>query len=178
MLDFFHKLFSSDYMPHGHCYFWRPQIVWLHVLSDLLIALSYYSIPLTLVYFTRRRADLPYRWMFLMFGGFIVACGTTHVMEIWTVWHGTYRLAGVVKAVTALLSMTTAVMLVKLVPEALMLKGPSELARVNARLEQEIAERKQVEVELQNERHLLRTLMSNLPDRIFFKDRKGRFPAE
>ncbi len=143
MWDFFKRLFSSDFMPHGHCYFWAPSVLWLNVVSDILVAISYYSIPVTLVYFTRKRTDLPYRWVFVAFSAFIVACGTTHVMEVWTVWHGTYRLAGVIKAVTALLSVGTAILLVKLVPEALTLRSPLELARVNGELEREIAQRTQ-----------------------------------
>ncbi|MEW6303880.1 MAG: histidine kinase dimerization/phosphoacceptor domain -containing protein [Verrucomicrobiota bacterium] len=148
MLEFIRNLFTSDFMPHGHCYLWQPGIVWLHVISDSFIALAYYSIPLTLVYFVGKRRDLPYPWMFLMFGGFIVACGTTHLMEVWTVWHGTYRLAGTVKLLTALLSIGTAVLLVKILPEALALQSPLKLAQVNADLEREIQEREKAETEL------------------------------
>src|SRR6266403_6129097 len=97
-MDFFKNLFSSgDFMPHGYCYMWDRGLVWLHLTSDVLIALAYFSIPITLVYFVRKRRDLPFNWMFLLFGLFIVGCGTTHAMEVWTVWHGTYRLAGIIK---------------------------------------------------------------------------------
>ena len=89
-------------MGHGYCYLWKPEIVWLHVTSDALITLAYYSIPLSLLYFARKRKDLPFHWVFLMFGAFILSCGTTHLMEIWTIWHGTYRLAGVIKLITAI----------------------------------------------------------------------------
>jgi hypothetical protein len=125
MSELLKRLFTDgSFMPHGHCYFWKPEIIGLHVTSDALIALAYYSIPLTLVYFTRKRRDVPYPWMFMMFGAFIVACGTTHVLEIWSIWHSTYWLSGLVKAITALLSVATAVLLVKLVPQALLLRGP------------------------------------------------------
>ncbi|MBI3416865.1 MAG: PAS domain-containing protein [Verrucomicrobia bacterium] len=134
-------MWGDEFMPHGHCYLWKPGLIWLHVASDTLIALAYYSIPLTLVYFVRKRRDLPYPGMFLMFGGFIVACGTTHVMEIWSVWHGTYWLAGAVKVITALLSVGTACVLVRLVPQALLLSGPTKLARLNAELESRVAQR-------------------------------------
>ena len=87
-------------MAHGYCYLWKPEIVWLHAVSDTLIALSYLVIPITLVVFVRKRRDLPFHWMFFMFGLFILGCGATHLMEIWTLWHGTYRLAGVIKAIT------------------------------------------------------------------------------
>src|ERR1700734_1918866 len=89
---------SMDFMPHGYCYLWDPALVWLHVISDGLIALSYYAIPVILVYFILKNRDLPLNWIFWMFGSFILACGTTHLMEIWNVWHGNYMLAGVIKA--------------------------------------------------------------------------------
>ena len=87
MSEFFSKLFSPDFMPHGYCYLWQPGIVWLHAISDSVIALSYYLIPLVLIYFVRKRTDLPFNWIFVMFGVFILACGTTHMMEVWTLWH-------------------------------------------------------------------------------------------
>lgn len=128
MTEFFSKLFSSDFMPHGHCYLWRPEILWLNVGSDVLIALSYYSIPLALLVFVRRRGDLVYHWMFVLFAAFIFLCGTTHVVEIWTVWHGSYRIEGVVKLLTGLVSLATAVLLWRLVPQALRLPSPSQYA--------------------------------------------------
>jgi CheY-like chemotaxis protein len=63
MSEFVSKLFSSDFMPHGACYLWRPEIVWLHATSDTLIALSYYLIPIVLIYFVRKRIDLPFNWI-------------------------------------------------------------------------------------------------------------------
>jgi PAS domain S-box-containing protein len=148
MLEFLTKLFSSDFMGHGYCYLWQPGIVWLHVISDTMIALSYYVIPFALVYFVRMRRDLPFHWMFLMFGIFIFGCGTTHLMEVWTVWHGTYRLAGVIKAITAASSVATAALLVHLLPEAVALPSPAQLRAANEELEREIGERRRVELAL------------------------------
>src|ERR1700686_3457212 len=131
MNDFLRKLFSSDFMPHGYCYLWKPEIVWLHAGSDGAIALSYFFIPLALVYFVRKRRDLPFHWVFFMFGVFILGCGATHAMEIWTLWHGTYRLAGVIKAITAAASLATAAAFVPLIPRALALPSPTQLRQVN-----------------------------------------------
>src|SRR5882757_2337459 len=138
MKEFLEKLFSSDFMPHGYCYLWKPGLVWLHVVSDALIALAYFSIPIALIYFIRKRRDLPFNWMFLCFGTFIMACGTTHAMEVWTLWHGTYWLSGAIKAVTAMASVPTAILLLYLVPHAVALPSPQAM-----RLE--IAERKSAE---------------------------------
>jgi PAS domain S-box-containing protein len=135
MPDFLARLFSSsEFMPHGHCYLWRPGVVWLHVISDGIIALAYTSIPFTLLYFVRRRRDLPYHWIFLCFGLFIVACGATHYLEIVTLWEPVYWLSGMVKAITAFASLLTAVLLVRLIPHALALPSPDDLRRANAAL--------------------------------------------
>jgi PAS domain S-box-containing protein len=149
MLTFFQKLFSSsDFMPHGHCYFWRPEIVWLNVISDALIALAYYSIPLSLVYLVRKRRDIPFPWLFWLFGAFIVACGTTHVLSIVTIWDPLYRADGVLKAITAIISVVTAVALIPIIPKALSLASPAALLAANALLEQEIAARREAEARL------------------------------
>ena len=127
-MEFFKTLLSSSgFMPHGYCYMWEPGLVWLHVLSDALIALAYFSIPFTLVYFIRKRHDVPFNWIFMCFGLFILACGTTHSMEVWTLWYPTYWLSGAVKAVTACASVPTAVLLIRLVPQALALPSPEAL---------------------------------------------------
>jgi C4-dicarboxylate-specific signal transduction histidine kinase len=143
--EFFSKLFSLDFMPHGDCYFWKPEIVWLHAISDAIIALSYYLIPFILIYFVRKRKDLPFNKIFMMFGVFILACGTTHLMEVWTLWYPIYRLSGIIKAITAVVSIVTAVMLVKLVPKALALPSPTQLRTANFQLENEIKERRRIE---------------------------------
>jgi two-component system cell cycle sensor histidine kinase/response regulator CckA len=148
MMEFLKDLFTSDFMGHGYCYLWKPEIVWLHVVSDVLITLAYYSIPVTLVYFVCKRRDLPFNWMFLMFGAFILGCGTTHVMEVWTIWHGTYRLTGIIKLITAGLSVGTAIALVPLIPQALALPSPARLEAANRELEQEACNRQRAEEEI------------------------------
>jgi hypothetical protein len=93
-MDFLRQPFGSgDFMPHGHCYMWNPGLVWLHVISDVLIAAAYFTIPFTLPWLVRKRRDLPLNWIFVLFGVFIVACGATHVMEVWNLWHAQYWLA-------------------------------------------------------------------------------------
>src|SRR5947209_4250594 len=149
MLEFFRKLLSTDFMPHGMCYFWDPAVLWLNVVSDSLIAAAYYLIPFALFYFVKRRRDVEFKGIFLAFGIFILACGSTHALGAWTVWHPVYRLDGVVKAVTALASVATFLMLVPLLPMLIRLPSPSELARVNRKLEVEIGERRQAEEAIQ-----------------------------
>lgn len=145
MLEFFAKLFDSDFMPHGGCYYWEPDVLWLHTTSDALIAVAYYSIPAALWYFVRKRDDLTFRWIFVLFGAFIFACGTTHLMDIWTTWTATYRLEGVIKALTAGVSVATAFLLWPLIPKALELPSPGQLALSNESLRKEIRERQLAE---------------------------------
>ena len=120
-------------------------MVWLHVISDGLIAFSYYCIPVVLIYFIRKNRDLPFNRIFWMFGTFILACGTTHLMEIWNVWHGDYLLAGVIKGIAAAVSVLTAGMLIPLVPKMISLPGRMHLQEVNHKLAEEVAERKWAE---------------------------------
>jgi PAS domain S-box-containing protein len=130
---------SSGFMPHGYCYRWVPGLVWLHATSDSLIFLSYMSIPVTLMYIVRRRKDLPFNWIFVCFGVFIVACGLTHAMEVWNLWHAMYWLAGLIKAVTAAASIATAVLLVRLVPQAVGIPSAGDLKEAHVRLIGQVA---------------------------------------
>lgn len=135
-------------MPHGFCYFWNPGLVWLHVVSDVLIALSYYAIPLALFWFVRKRRDVPFSWMFVLFGVFIVACGTTHLMEVWNIWHANYWTDGTIKAITAAASVPTAILSFAFLPQALELPSVNEWVRTTARLEHEVKERRETELDL------------------------------
>jgi signal transduction histidine kinase/CheY-like chemotaxis protein len=140
------NIFKSDaFMPHGHCYLWRPEILWLNVVSDALIAVAYFVIPSFLIIFFLRRKDLEFRWIFLMFSLFIVACGSTHLMEIWTVWNPNYGIAGAIKLFTAGVSLLTTLSLWPLFPKLLALASPSQLEAANAKLKVEIAERAKAE---------------------------------
>jgi PAS domain S-box-containing protein len=151
-------LFSSDgFMPHGMCYLWRPGVLGLHVASDLLITLAYFSIPFTLFYFVHRRRELEFNWIFVCFGVFIVACGLSHLMDIVVVWHPLYWLSGGIKAITALASVPTAILLAKLVPTALRLPSPAALHDALTALEKEIAGHKRTENELRAANETLRS---------------------
>ncbi len=137
------NLGNVAFIPHGHCYLWKPGLVWLHALSDGFIALAYFSIPIGLIYFVRHRRDLPYPWIFQLFGAFIVSCGLTHTMEIWTLWHPTYWVSGVLKSITAIVSLTTALALIPVIPQALTLPSRNELEAAKAKLEQQVGDRTQ-----------------------------------
>src|ERR1700680_449474 len=95
MTSFLSWLMSpQDYMPHGMCFLWQPELIALHVASDSLIALSYYSIPIALIYFVLKRTDLAFPSIFVLTGLFILACGTTHAMSVWPLWYSEYAGGG------------------------------------------------------------------------------------
>jgi PAS domain S-box-containing protein len=152
---------AEIFIPHGHCYLWKPGLVGLHIVSDALIALAYYSIPLMLIYFVQMRRDIPFNGIFLMFGAFIVACGTGHIIDIWTLWHPNYWFSGFIKAFTALISVYTAGMLVSLLPKALALPSPAQLEAANQALQQEIRERLEAEKALSKSEELYRGIVED-----------------
>ena len=151
MWNLLHTLFDpSQYIPHGHCYLWQTPLVWLHVVSDILIAIAYFSIPVMLLYFVFRRRDVPFLGVFVLFGAFIVLCGTGHLLEVWTLWHPAYWLSGGEQAITALVSCYTAAQMVTLLPQFFSLKTPEQLEAINGELKKEIAERRSAEALLHN----------------------------
>ena len=158
------------FMPHGMCFAWRPGVLVLHVLSDALIAVAYFSIPLLLVFLVRRRPDIPFLPVFWMFAAFIVSCGVTHIMSIVVIWHPMYWLEGGVKAATAAFSIATAIALVPLMPQALNLRTPRELERVNEKLELAVSDTQQLLRRYEREHYIATTLqaasLGELPETI------------
>ena len=140
-----HFLATDGFMPHGMCYQWQPGVLSLHVISDGLISLAYLSISCTLLLFVHRRIDLRHKWIFLCFAIFIIACGVTHAMEIWTIWQPTYWIAGGTKLITALASVTTAILIIRYFPAALRLPTPSALQKARSDIEREVIERVRAE---------------------------------
>jgi signal transduction histidine kinase/CheY-like chemotaxis protein len=140
---------SADLTPHGVCLLWRPDLLWLHVLSDSAIAFAYYSIPLALAVFVWRRRDLAFSWVFVLFAVFILGCGTTHWFEVWTLWHPDYATQGLIKGATAAASVITALLLWPLIPHALALPSPAALRTANAALLLQIRERNRAVEELE-----------------------------
>jgi PAS domain S-box-containing protein len=182
------NLFATGYgewmfMSHGHCYLWVPSLVTLHVSTDLFIGISYTAISITLAYLVHRaRRDIPFHWIFLAFGLFIVACGATHFMEVVTLWNATYWLSGYVKLVTAAASVATAVMLPAVVPKTLLLvrdaktsdERKQELERANRRLEEELARRMRAEESLQQTNQVLEAIFQSSPLAIYAFDLDGK----
>ena len=125
---------SGQFLPHGHCYMWSPGVLWMNVVADILIAMAYFTIPFALLYIARRRRDLPFDWLVVCFGVFIIACGLTHVMDVWNVWHAHYWAEGIVKVIAAAASVPTAILLWRFLPGILMLPSQRQLRDANESL--------------------------------------------
>lgn len=145
------KFFSSDeFMPHGHCFLWRPDLMTLHIASDAIIAFSYYSIPFALLYFVLKRPDILFRWIAVLFGVFILACGTTHVLGIVVLWYPIYWVDGAIKLVTAISSIATAFIVWRIMPQALALPSMARLQAVVVDLNNEVDSRRRAEAEVRS----------------------------
>lgn len=135
-MNAFQALFCSEsLLPHGFCYLWNPLLIWLHGLSDTLIAISYFSIPPTLLYLIRKKRSIPFDWMFVCFGCFIAACGATHLMEVVTLWTPVYWISGGVKVLTVFASLPTAILLARAVPQILEMPTAEEMRVAHEELE-------------------------------------------
>ncbi|MBD1883824.1 ATP-binding protein [Microcoleus vaginatus] len=152
MPDLLSTFFSNNFIPHGHCYLWKPGLVWLHLTSDALTTLAYFSVAVAIVYFTNERKDLPAHTVILLVGFFFIfaLCGTTHLMEIVTLWHPIYWVSGLIKAVTGAWSLYTfTFLLIPLIPVALDTPSPAQLALTNQELENSRRRIQAINVELE-----------------------------
>src|SRR5262249_53128316 len=193
MVDFFKRLLdTSDFPARWNCGTWTAGHGWLHIASDLAIWSAYFAIPCILVYFVLRKRDVPFPTIFWLFGAFIFACGTTHLMEAILFWHPVYRLAGVIKLLTALVSWGTVAALIPIVPKALAMRSPEELEREiiarkkaedalhrsNAELERRVQERTEelarANATLRFERERLRITLASIGDGVITTDTAGR----
>jgi len=153
VFDYIARLLDTKMLsPHGICLLWRPELLWTHVVSDVLIFGAYMTIPVALAVIINKRRDVPFGWMVWCFALFITACGFTHLMGIWTLWNPDYGVEALVKVVTALASIGTAVALWLLIPLAVSIPTPADLKVVNEELRQRIAERDLAIAELQHEK--------------------------
>lgn len=146
MAEWLQALFLSRGLPpHGYCLLWQPSLIWTHVISDAVIAAAYFSIPLVLATLLARRRDIDFGWVVLLFATFILACGTTHIMSILVLWVPAYGIEALIKMITAVASLVTAIALWPLLPKFAALPSPRQLQLANEELRREAEERERTE---------------------------------
>jgi signal transduction histidine kinase len=150
---------SSMFSPHGICLLWEPELIWLHVVSDAVIAASYFSIPFALAIIVSKRRDFQFGWIGWSFAAFIMACGLTHVFSIYTLWVPVYGIEGIVKAITAMASVITALVLWPLIPKIIAIPSSAQLRQAYVALEEEGKQRRGAETLLQRFRETEATEM-------------------
>lgn len=163
MWAFFERLLDSSMLsPHGICLLWEPELIWLHVVADACIAAAYFSIPFALAILVTKRRDLKFGWVYWAFAIFIMACGLTHVLSIYTLWVPIYGIEGIVKAATAVASVVTAGALWPLLPKILTIPSPFELRQVQAALEEEEIKTRDATLLLQQVRDAQRAMRESV----------------
>ncbi|HET8869553.1 MAG TPA: PAS domain S-box protein, partial [Aquabacterium sp.] len=174
MLDLTSLLAQQGFLPHGYCFTWSPSLVWPMVAADALIALSYFSIPLAILTFMRKRQMPRYRGVAVLFAAFIFVCGVTHVMDVWTIWRPDYGWQLLVKIITAALSMVTAVALWPLIPRALRIPSVELLEQTVSDLQHEVNRRVTAEQHLQDLDRQLAVAVARIGAGFISCDRSGR----
>ncbi len=156
------QFFSTNFLaPHGYCFMWLPEILWLHVTANILIAVAYFSIPLALWQFAKRRPDMPFRRLFMLFASFITLCGLTHVFGILVMWVPAYGIEGLVMLATGIVSCITAVTIWRILPLAITLPSPTQYQAMNEELRTAYL---QVEEKVQQRTHELQQLNQALEE--------------
>lgn len=179
--------FSEEYfMPHGHCFLWKPWLLWTHVISDFLIGLAYLAISISL-YFIIRRVRIQFSAVVLAFGTFIGACGITHFMGIWNMWQADYWASGFVKIITAIASVATSIWLLKLRPQIFKVAEASHLAEqrrldlealtqdLESRVEQRTRDLAESRWRAQAEEEKLRIITDSIPALVASVDIDGKY---
>jgi PAS domain S-box-containing protein len=143
MLDYFNRLYeSTDFMPHGACFVWDTTLLWQFVGSDIATGIAYYLIAAFLLYFIFKRRDIPYLWVFLLFGAFFLSCGTTHFMAAWTIYYPSYKTQGIISTINAAISLGSAFIFIPLMPKLLALpnleNALEQVAQLNKDLKQKV----------------------------------------
>jgi PAS domain S-box-containing protein len=164
----FFSLFERGFMPHGICLQWQPALLWLHAGSDVATGLAYFAIPVGLAILVVRHRDLAFGWMFWLFALFILACGTTHFMDVWVLWNPDYGIQGLVKAFTAIASILTAILLWQVMPQLLAIPTPAQFRKINDLLRDETVRHERTVEQLRRTEEGFQLLVESVRDCAIF----------
>ena len=173
-------LSNPAFLPHGYCLRWEPGLLWSLVVANAVIGLAYYSIPVAIGYFLRRHKDLKFNWIFAMFAVFIFACGTTHFIDMASIWFPIYRFDAVILDLTAAVSIVTAVVMWPLIPKvSLFLKqrqiAMSEQSAANELLQESLELLQVRQKQLAKSERQFRLTLTNAPIGLAIVGLDGRF---
>jgi PAS domain S-box-containing protein len=172
------SLFEQGLAPHGICLLWYPPLLWLHAVSDVAIGLAYFAIPVALAALMLKRRELMFGWMFWLFALFILACGTTHFMDVWVLWHPDYGIQGLIKGFTATASVLTATLLWAILPRLMTLPTPAQFSQLSQQLSDETIRHDHAVEQLRRTEENFRLLIESLPDcAMFMLDPSGRISS-
>lgn len=138
---------SHSFIPHGVCYAWDAMTLFLNIAGDAMTSVAYFAISYFVLLLYRTRKDLPFRWMWALFGAFISICAFSHLLDIWNIWWGHYVFSGSVKVIMGVISLTTAYLMPRVVRESYALHSPTELIDANNTLAEEAELRMKAEAE-------------------------------
>ena len=149
----------------------EPAWAWVHLVCDVAMSAAYLTIPLVLVFLLRKRRDVPFPKTVCLFAAFILACGVTHLVEATVFYWPAYRLAGTIKAITAVVSWVTVAALFPVIPRVLKLRSPdeaereirrrtNELAAMTERLKEEAVAREEINRQLRDSREMLQLALT------------------
>jgi signal transduction histidine kinase len=161
MLEFT-DLLDERFMPHGHCYFWEPYVLWSYAISDSIIAIAYFSIPLALLYIYLKRKDFSYVWIMILFAIFIAGCGITHVFDVVNIWKPLYNLDVIARIITAMASIGTAAVLIKFTPKIIDIPTAQQWKKLNEELQNVNDELQSVNEELYSANEELQAQLEEL----------------
>ncbi|MEO6281335.1 PAS domain S-box protein [Roseateles sp.] len=164
----------SGFLPHGYCFQWSPGLLWTMVGADLAIALAYFSIPLLILAYARQRPQLNFGGLAVLFGSFILACGATHVLDVWTIWRPDYGVQAAGKVVTAIASVLTACVAWRLLPRLLAIPSMHEFSEALSKLHAEAGRRHDAEDDLLEAEQSLAATLASIDAGFITTDGEGR----
>ncbi|HBE16697.1 MAG TPA: PAS domain-containing sensor histidine kinase [Cyanobacteria bacterium UBA11149] len=174
-----HFFIDNPLILQGYEYLWKPGLIWLNILSDLLIALSYYSIAISLIYLSRKQKDFSLNWILILAIALMVSCGTSYIIDLWTMWHQRNWISGAIAILTAILLISTAIVFIPILNKVIALLnlkvGKGNSITENGRSCSDRDAIAEIEIELAKTNSLLTAVIDGIPDPIFIKDIHGRY---